>query len=693
MSKLAQAVAVLLWLAFALIAGSARADGCDDRNLLAHLKPLESRGVEHPDLLTDAWLTPDGRNWDVPEATRMSGLRPFVSWELPGESHISAATLQADHDDTYRILVSDDGRKWTELWKAEPVKDLGLRERKIRDLDATARFVRFEAMGGDHNYSATEVRVFCKTPDPFPPAGAVRASLVEDPEATWTMWIRCFKVILGLSALFLLLVVASHAPERARNAIGRTLLAAGIAAWTQFGSFQGKGELLHTWDQFHYYMGSKYFRELGYFDLYRCVAKAEREAGRGAELDHALIRNLEDSRIYPGTWARQDAARCRATFAPDRWEQFKHDIAAFRGVFFKKTPFVMAVSDHGFNATPIHAAWLKWWSSTVHVSRAGLTLLAQLDSVALLGALGFMYWGFGIEACAVVALIVGLGFPWGYDWVGGSFGRLAWILWVCAGLALLRKDRPFLGAAALTVAGLLRLFPMMFVGGMGLCVVIRWIKDRKLAASGRRILAGFAITTAVGLAFGGTAAGFGKYRDFFHTMDRHSHTPLTNQMGLVTFLASGPGRHAPNLADQRLTDPYELWKDAQLIARHERAPLWGFAMLVSLGLIAFAAYRGATPWECAALSGPLLFSSLAMTSYDYSWLLVMVPVAMQTKKRLFWLLGYVVFTDVLGVYNADLETQHIQFSWTLLIALAAFSIDVVRSYERARVEQPETARV
>lgn len=689
MSKLAQAL--FLWLAIVLITGSARAGGCDDSDLLAHLKPLESRGVDHPALLTDAWLTPEGRNWDVPEAARMVGIRPMVSWELPPDTHITAATIQADHDDDYRILVSDDGHNWTVLWTAELVKDPGLRERKARDLDATARFVRFEAMGGDRNYSATEVRLFCRTPEPFPPPSAVRASLIEDPDATLTMWLRCAKVILGLSALFLFLVVAPRAQLRVRNAIGWTLLVAGLAAWTQFGFFQGKGELLHAWDQFHYYMGSKYFRELGYFDLYRCVAKAEREAGRGAELDHALIRNLEDSRIYPGTWAREDAARCRATFTPDRWGSFKHDIAAFRGLFAKSTPFVMAVSDHGFNATPIHAAWLKWWSSTVHVSRAGLTGLAQLDSLSLLGALAFIYWGFGIEACAVVSLIVGLGLPWGYNWVGGSFGRLVWLLWVCAGLALLRKDRPFLGAAALTVSGLLRLFPMIFVGGMGLCVVVQWVKHRRLSVTSKRILAGFAITTALGLAFGGTAAGFGKYRDFVHTMDRHSHTPLTNQMGLATFLGSGPGRHAPNLVDQRLTDPYELWKDAQLTARHERAPLWVFAMLVSTLLIAYAAHRGASPWECAALSGPLLFSSLAMTSYDYSWLLVMVPVAMQSKKRLFWLLGYVVYTEMLSVYEPDLEVQHIEFSWTLLIALTAFSIDVVRTYERAHVAQDQPA--
>lgn len=677
---------LLLLLATFAWGTTARAEDCTDASLIDSLRPIASRGVEHPELLNDGWLVPEGHAWDAPEAARMTTLAPFVIWELPRATHIAAATLEGDHNDVYRLLVSMDGKDWTELWTAPTVKEPGIRERVTRDLDATARFIRLEAAAGDRGYSVAEARVFCKVTDPWPPVSALRASMVAPPDSTQTMWLRSAKVLLGIVALFLLLVVSPRVSPRARRTIGWSLVAAGTFAWTQFGFFQGKGGLLHQWDMFHYYVGSKYFPELGYFELYRCVAKAEREAGREHEMDRALLRSLNDSRIYPGTWAKREEGRCRASFTPERWDAFRRDIASFRPLF-DNPPFITVVSDHGFNATPVHAAWLRWWSSTVPPTRGGLVALAQLDSIAYLGALAFIGWGFGVEACAAVALVFGLGFPWGYNWVGGSFGRIVWLMWLSAGLALLRRDRPLLGSAALTVAGLLRLFPMVFVGAMGLSVLVGWIKERRLSESGKRILAGFALTTALGLGLGATAGGPSRYREFVGAMHRHSETPLTNQMGLMTLLSAGPGRFATDLVDNRLTDPYEIWKDAQLIARHERAPLWAFAVLASVALIAWAAHRGRSPWECAGLAGPLLFSLLAMTSYDYSWLIALVPIAVQTRRRLAWLIGYVWFTQALGLYEPDLEVQHIEVSALLLVALIAIAVDVLREPRPLPTEQ------
>jgi len=38
-----------------------------------------------------------------------------------------------------------------------------------------------------------------------------------------------------------------------------------------FGSFHF-GNYFHVWDTFHYYVGSKYFKEMSYDRLYECVA-------------------------------------------------------------------------------------------------------------------------------------------------------------------------------------------------------------------------------------------------------------------------------------------------------------------------------------------------------------------------------------------------------------------------------------
>ena len=35
----------------------------------------------------------------------------------------------------------------------------------------------------------------------------------------------------------------------------------------------------NVWNVFHYYLGAKYFSEIGYFNLYPCALEADQEAG------------------------------------------------------------------------------------------------------------------------------------------------------------------------------------------------------------------------------------------------------------------------------------------------------------------------------------------------------------------------------------------------------------------------------
>ena len=56
---------------------------------------------------------------------------------------------------------------------------------------------------------------------------------------------------------------------RARRHLVRRLL--------QLRSCSTSGNYLHAWDTFHYYAGSKYFKELSYDRLYECIAVADSE--------------------------------------------------------------------------------------------------------------------------------------------------------------------------------------------------------------------------------------------------------------------------------------------------------------------------------------------------------------------------------------------------------------------------------
>ncbi len=57
---------------------------------------------------------------------------------------------------------------------------------------------------------------------------------------------------------------------------------------------------MHYHEFFHYYLGSKYFAELGYTGLYDCVVVAELNAGRGDEVSGRWIRDLTTNELGRG---------------------------------------------------------------------------------------------------------------------------------------------------------------------------------------------------------------------------------------------------------------------------------------------------------------------------------------------------------------------------------------------------------
>jgi hypothetical protein len=289
-----------------------------------------------------------------------------------------------------------------------------------------------------------------------------------------------------------------------------------------------------------------------------------------------------------------------------------------------------------------------------------------------------LYWGFGPRVAVFGAMIIAIGFPWSYQWVGGSLGRHTWWMLACAGLALLRRERTFWGMFALTGSALLRLFPLVFVGGAGLYVLAGWIRKRSLSGSGARTLAAVALALALGIPAAGLAVGFDAYPDFVRVMQRHAGTPLTNHIGLQTLLGARAGQTSEVMADANLTDPYEPWLAQQRNNRRERRPLWIAATALSLAFCGWVAWRRRPIWECAMLGAPLLFCLLPMTSYDYMWLALLAVLAEHRTRRGSWLIGYALFTQLVTSFQPNGEVHHIYYTVGCLALLVALGWDVVR---------------
>jgi hypothetical protein len=163
----------------------------------------------------------------------------------------------------------------------------------------------------------------------------------------------------------------------------------GFVLHTNFLAFHGSVGTPRTWlhlhDVAHYYLGSKYFDELGYSDLYVGMLRAESErytnhfkAVEARDLDSYEIVDIR--RLL----ARSDAVKSR--FTPERWSAFQDDVGFFRDTLGPQWGDVLR--DRGFNPTPVWA-WLGGALASFEDRDAVVFAYRNLLVAVLLAALYF----------------------------------------------------------------------------------------------------------------------------------------------------------------------------------------------------------------------------------------------------------------------------------------------------------------
>jgi hypothetical protein len=122
-------------------------------------------------------------------------------------------------------------------------------------------------------------------------------------------------------------------PERTAKWFGISLTVISFLLYFDFFNPNTRyAKYYHRHELYHYYLGSKYFGEIGYDRLYTCTAIAEVELGRGAQIRKREIRDLSAKNLIiptTQTYIFDDPGQCKNHFTTERWEAFKTDIAWF----------------------------------------------------------------------------------------------------------------------------------------------------------------------------------------------------------------------------------------------------------------------------------------------------------------------------------------------------------------------------
>lgn len=187
-------------------------------------------------------------------------------------------------------------------------------------------------------------------------------------------------LIAAATALALALRSMGASRLASRSTYRHTLAAlASLAAiaYLNFFSFHGEHTFVHYHDVAHYYLGSKYFRQLGYGNLYPAMLRAEAESFD----DHFKTieaRDLRSGDLVHIQVLLEESAVAKAAFTPERWADFRTDVACFREALGPQ--YGKLFQDHGFNATPLWALGGGALANLVPAgSGTGILLLTLLD--------------------------------------------------------------------------------------------------------------------------------------------------------------------------------------------------------------------------------------------------------------------------------------------------------------------------
>lgn len=595
----------------------------------------------------------------------------YVRFDLGRVGAIAAIQLVAV-DDAVGVEISSDGHSYREV---------GLEEEDrvgkmlvlvgwpaLRDV----RYVKLTLEAGRERGAVAEVLAFADLPVDLPadltyqvpPTFAETAARLVVRE----QWISRALFVLG-SVSILLLFVALNSSRKRQVLLCSLLVAVGFVGWLRLGTFLGGGRVLHAWDQMHYYLGAKYLREMRYTELYRCLAAWERQQGRGFLVDGVRVRDLDDNRTHPGSWTQTEAGRCRREVSATRWREFGSDADDLRRLFTLRR-IHDTFKDHGYNATPFLSALLEPLVRWLPPRSGPLLLLAALDLAALGGAVWVLWWGFGPLVAAASALVIGFGDPWAYTWTGGSLGRHFWLLALCTGLALLSKQRWVSGSTLLSLAGLLRLFPLVLLAGPGIQAVRSLVSRRNLRPA-VLITVSVVLTLLIGAVLPVMLFGPDIWSDFFANSLGHGRVPSMNFMGLGAIFSFG-------LSDSALGTPPA---GESLVWRRLG---WLAAFLMAFAWLAWAQRKHRGVWQSIPLAAPLLFCSIPLSSYDFMWLVVLVPFVISFRLSLVALLGFVVSSNLVQEVLPESRVTYLVFSLGVLGVLAIFSWQASRRVDSTR---------
>jgi len=532
------------------------------------------------------------------------------------------------------------------------------------------------------------------------------------------------QLIVSLLAVFVAMMAsAAIVFQRRYRPVAYTVVCgcavAALVTWTDFGKFhtiyvvtshpaagtngaqparEERHQPFHLHEFFHYYMGSKYFAELGYLGLYDCTALADKEV---ADEDHegarigGYIRDLDDV-LKDKTYEQAlDDCRTQHPFSPARWASFKNDLRELH----RLVPdgwWGSVVFDAGFNPPP---SWVVVDSAIanvipIRVGRAPTYLLATgIDMGLLLIAFFALRSAFGRTAAAVAVVFFGATFIASYGWNGGAFLRFTWLTSLCLSLAAMKKGRWALAGALLGASVADRIFPAGFAAGAMIpMAALAWRSPEHRARLVRFVGAMAASFAALALL---AAIVFGPHRwvVFAERIGRHGDVYYVMHIGLKKVMGFREWVLNQNFHGHDGLARFRSWNLRLRAQWHDMRPwTWLVQLLAVVGAIGASLRR--KPYEAALVGGVVFMFAFNLPANYYYVVLALVPAmlvraAASAPTELRRLREYGAFVAFGAFWLTTLVSSRvwdsdIRYDYWICVGLAAFLVAWFAAWTRPK---------
>ena len=457
-------------------------------------------------------------------------------------------------------------------------------------------------------------------------------------------------LVLFLASVMATIIVLTRGPAR-RWAFGVLALCGvmALSSWTQNGRFQeihvdadlsdtgpsrkkvAQHRPFHFHEFVHYYLGPKYFREIGYLGIYDCVTLADAEIA--ARENHpprisGPVRDLTD--ILVDKSRDESLAECqsgpRSRFSEARWAAFTDDVrelarltddSAWNTVVndagFNPPPSVILLSNPVTNLIPIRAgSWPTYLFATC------------IDLVLLVMCLLVMRKALGNITTVVFATFFGATFLSDYTWNGGSVLRFTWLVSLVFGILALKRRRWGLAGALFGLATCDRLFPIAFAAASMAPIALQARRSPAHRAILRRFAIGFGGVVAVLVLASIIMFGVASWSVFFERIINHDNVYHPQHVGLKKVMTFREWVPFKRFGGPGGNERYRVWNIALRETWASMRPIVLPLQVLIAAATAWAASRR-RPYEAALLGGVVCMFTFSLPANYYWCILALVP--------------------------------------------------------------------